>query len=311
VGQTERITLHAPRDAYFSYFNSPYTGHELGTSIDIYPDHQKYGGSVTSPINGIIYKIQKIKMGRKRNFPTEPYDFGIALKSDTDTNDIVRILHCVPELSINDRVDIGDHIGCTLRSRYFNYWTGPHYHVDVMNAKDFGRASKSYPLSLHNQFSIKGNLNLHESIQCEINQISEDILIAVSREYPTCYTEDLAGLAASCNESKSIGVLDGGISHYGHGGIWTESLDNISGKVELWGHSIGSISEVTSDYCLFKRGPSLEFKIDELSVRGLSCFIFSQSQLVRGLVPLMIIPSHRGQYANQLDEGDVCILSVQ
>lgn len=311
VGRTDKIILYAPRDAYFSYFNSPYTGHELGTSIDIYPNHQEYGGSVTSPISGTISKIQKIKMGRKRNFVTKPYDFGIALKPETDSDDIVRILHCEPDLKINDRVDIGDHMGFTLRSRYFNYWTGPHYHVDVMNAKDFGRASKSFPLTFLNPFSFNCSSHYHESIECEIIKVSEDILIGVSREYPICKADDLAGLAATCNESKFVGVLDGGVSHYGHGGIWTSSSGNIGGEVELWSHPIGRVSKATSEYCLFKKGPSLKFRIDGLPVKGLSCFIFSKHQLIQGLVPLLIIPSQRGQYTNVIDEGDVCILSAQ
>jgi hypothetical protein len=311
VGQIENIILYAPRDAYFSYFNSPYTGHELGTSIDIYPSHQEYGGSVTSPINGTINRIQKIKMGRERNFPTEPYDFGIALKPERDSDDIVRILHCIPEVGINDRVDIGDHIGFTIRSRYFNYWTGPHYHVDVMNEKDFGRASKSYPLTLCVAFSSRSKLIFQESIECEIIDVSEDILIAVSKDYPTCHADEIAGLAATCNESKTVGVLDGGVSHYGHGGIWTNSLGNIGEEVNLWNHPIGRVSKVTSEYCLFKKGPGLEFKIDGLPVRGLSCFIFSKHQLIQGLVPLLIIPSQRGEYTNVIEEGDVCLLSVQ
>lgn len=310
VGHTDQITLYAPRDAYFSYFNSPYIGHEQGSSIDIYPSYQEWGGSVSSPISGSIIRIQKIKMGRARNFPTEPYDFGIGIKPEGSADKIVRILHCVPDLDINERVDIGDHIGTTLRSRYFNYWTGPHYHVDVMNLQNFNRASKSFPIKLNGVVSCSGSKNSLESFECIITRVTEDIVTAVSRDYPSCNIGDLAGLVGITSDSKTSGVLDGGIPHYKHGGLWAGSQPMIGETVSLWNYPIGRISNTTTEYCIFKRGPQLKFKIDGMPVKGLSCFIFSPSQLIHKLVPLMIIPIQRGQFVKKLNEGDACVLSL-
>ena len=54
IGETKGIKLYSPEDAYFSYFNSPYTGHSQAAAIDIYPYHQQWGGPVTSPVSGKV-----------------------------------------------------------------------------------------------------------------------------------------------------------------------------------------------------------------------------------------------------------------
>ena len=63
VGSAAGIDLFAPVDAYFSYFNSPYVGHKQGTSIDIYPSHEEWGGPAYSPIAGQVIRVKKMRMG--------------------------------------------------------------------------------------------------------------------------------------------------------------------------------------------------------------------------------------------------------
>lgn len=69
VGKAAGISLLAASDAYFSYFNSPYTGHKQGTAIDIYPQPQKWNCFVPSPVSGQISKIKKVKMGKMKEVP--------------------------------------------------------------------------------------------------------------------------------------------------------------------------------------------------------------------------------------------------
>ena len=76
IGEAKGIKIHSPEDAYFSYFNSPYTGHAHAAAIDIYPYHQEWGGPVASPVSGKIVRLQKFRMGRKKEFPTEDFDYG-------------------------------------------------------------------------------------------------------------------------------------------------------------------------------------------------------------------------------------------
>ena len=83
IGDAKGIKLHAPKDAYFSYFNSPYFSHSHTSAIDVYPHHQDWNGPVLSPISGKIVRVQKTAMGRKKEFPTEDYDFGIAIQPET------------------------------------------------------------------------------------------------------------------------------------------------------------------------------------------------------------------------------------
>ncbi len=108
IGEAKGIKIYSPKDAYFSYFNSPYTAHSQAAAIDIYPHHQKWGGPVASPVSGKIVRIQKTKMGRKKKFPTEEYDVGIAIQPEETEIGIVRIMHCDPILKERDNVDLGD-----------------------------------------------------------------------------------------------------------------------------------------------------------------------------------------------------------
>ncbi|MHA2352262.1 MAG: hypothetical protein ACXABX_03995, partial [Candidatus Thorarchaeota archaeon] len=129
VGSAAGINIHAPEDAYFSFFNSPYIGHDIGSAIDIYPRHQEWGGDVVSPVSGKIVKTRKMRMGQPKQFPTHEFDYGIGILPEESDTDIVRIMHCEPDVSEGENVVLGDPIGRAIRSRYFNYWTGPHYHV--------------------------------------------------------------------------------------------------------------------------------------------------------------------------------------
>ncbi|MBE0527265.1 MAG: hypothetical protein IH631_10000, partial [Candidatus Thorarchaeota archaeon] len=105
IGEAKGIKLHSPTDAYFSYFNSPYFGHSHATAIDIYPHHHEWGGPVESPIVGKLVRTQKTKMGRKKEFPTDDYDFGIAIQPENSEGAIVRILHCKPTLKEGSTVE--------------------------------------------------------------------------------------------------------------------------------------------------------------------------------------------------------------
>ena len=52
LGVAAGVVLWAPSDAYFSYYNSPYIGHENGAAVDIYPAHASWDGPGFSPVDG-------------------------------------------------------------------------------------------------------------------------------------------------------------------------------------------------------------------------------------------------------------------
>ena len=118
VGSAKGINIHAPDDAYFSYFNSPYIGHSIGSVVDIYPNHQEWCGVIESPVSGKVVKIKKIQMGQPRNFPTEDYDYAVGILPEGSDDYIIRLLHCEPVVVEDEQVSLGDPIGKTIRSRY-------------------------------------------------------------------------------------------------------------------------------------------------------------------------------------------------
>ncbi|MCK5390462.1 MAG: hypothetical protein KAJ36_08220, partial [Candidatus Thorarchaeota archaeon] len=177
IGKAKGIRIHSPEDAYFSYFNSPYTGHAHAAAIDIYPFHQEWGGPVASPVSGKIVRIKKTKMGRKKIFPTETFDYIMAIQPEEADASILRMMHCKPSLKEGEIVDLGDTIGSTIRSRYFNYWTGPHYHVEIMHLDYFSRSTQSYPLELPFSFDSITARESSTEVEFLVETVTEDHII--------------------------------------------------------------------------------------------------------------------------------------
>lgn len=310
VGTAAGIDIHSPDDAYFSYFNSPYIGHSLGSAIDIYPSHQEWGGDVESPVSGRIVKIKKMKMGRPKQFPTDEYDFAIGILPESSDTKIVRIMHCIPTVAEGDSVDLGDSLGKSLRSRYFNYWTGPHYHVEILHLESFQRSSQSLPLELDYQFDSSQINPSRDSVEFIINTVTDDNIIGYAKNLGFSSIRDLYGLAASVSDRGDVGILDGGLSHYKIGGvIGTGSLPE-GELVSLNGSAIGSISDVKSGASLFLRGPSLFAFLDNIELRGLSCFIYPKQYTKEGFPQLILIPKFYGQFTDLFQTGQVCELRL-
>ncbi|MFW9850762.1 MAG: hypothetical protein ACFFF4_16670, partial [Candidatus Thorarchaeota archaeon] len=144
IGTANGIGIAIPDDASLSFHNSPYIGHRNQSSVDIYPAHEDWSGSAFSPVDGKVVRTQQIKMGKPRRFKTEEFDHAIGIQPIDNEESIVRILHCRPTIQTGDTISMGEEIGSLLRSRYFNFWTSPHYHVEVLNSQDFRRSSNSY-----------------------------------------------------------------------------------------------------------------------------------------------------------------------
>ena len=144
IGKANGVGIAIPDDAYFSFFNSPYIGHRNCSSVDVYPSHNEWAGPAFSPVKGTVVKLKQIRMGKKRKFETNEYDYATGIKPIDNEDSILRILHCDPTVKIGDEVAPGDEIGSLLRSRYFNFWTGPHYHIDVVNSKFFVKNYTTY-----------------------------------------------------------------------------------------------------------------------------------------------------------------------
>ena len=310
VGSAAGIDLFAPTDAYFSYFNSPYVGHKQGASIDIYPSHEEWGGPAYSPIAGQVIRIKKMRMGNEKIFSSDEVDYGIAIAPEGSA-DIVRILHCVPEVDEGITVEAGQRLGFLLRSRYFNYWTGPHYHIEIMNARDFCRSTRSYPLDVELAFVHQVQQESVSELECLITRVSDDVIMAVTNDSPIAASGDLVGHMAYCGSDRKQGILDAGVPHYNHGGILGLVMPVEGSTVTAWGTNIGCTVSPLDSRLPFKRGEIFQPVFEGEVIRGVSCFAFTRKQTRKGSPPVIIIPQHYGEFTGKFVEGDVGILSFK
>ncbi|MHA1964542.1 MAG: hypothetical protein ACXACG_17550 [Candidatus Thorarchaeota archaeon] len=306
VGSASGINIHAPDDAYFSYFNSPYIGHNNGSAIDIYPRHQEWGGDVGSPVAGKIVRIKKMRMGQPKQFPTHDYDYGIGILPEESDADIIRVMHCEPTISEGEAVNLGDHLGRTIRSRYFNYWTGPHYHVEILPLESFERSRKSYPLKLEYEFEPTRPHSTHKSIEFLIDSVTNDRIIGFADKLEHSTIGDLSGLAATIKDYTVVGIIDGGLSHYKIGGVIGTSGLAVESQIHLLESPVGTVRVIKSGVSIFMRGPSITSFLDDIEIRGLSCFIYSKHYTRKKTPQLILIPQRYGQFKGLFNEGDSC-----
>jgi len=310
IGDAKGIRLYAPKNAYLSYFNSPYFGHSHDAAIDIYPNNPDWNTSVLSPISGKIVRLQKTTMGRPKEFPTEDYDFGIAIQPEESKDTIVRVLHCEPTLKEGSIVDLGDMIGNTIRSRYFNYWTGPHYHVEVMDLDSFSRSTKSYGLELPFLFEARKSKNLVTESEFLVSVVNEDHIIGYPRSFAHTKIGDYGGLSAIDEKSNVVGILDGGISHYPHGGVIGHDKVTLNSTISLQNHPVGIVQRFLKGASFFTCNPSVKSYLDDRELRGLSCFAYPKDYNKHGISPLVLVPKEYREFIGKVSEGDLCVLRL-
>ncbi|UCE09325.1 MAG: hypothetical protein JSW61_10135 [Candidatus Thorarchaeota archaeon] len=308
LGNASGVDILAPDDAYFSFFDSPYPGHELRTAVDIYPAHREWNGPAFSPVDGTVVKIKKIKMGRKKQFASEAEDYGIGIQPIDYESLLVRVLHCRPNVKEGDSVEAGDEIGSIVRSRFFCRWTGAHYHVEVMKDKHFVRSTKSSVL----QTRFKPG-TLHGSfggwpLAVEVLEVGDDFMVAYCPRIQYIKSGDLRGHAAFSGHSGNFGILDAGIAHYSFGGLHGLA-DYGSGDVVLWNTLIGLGRSERKDSFVFDSNERLRFMLNGDEIHGLSFFTLTRRQSHRGSPPITLIPRKPLGFRKSATVGDVLELS--
>ncbi|MHA2140045.1 MAG: hypothetical protein ACXADF_01085 [Candidatus Thorarchaeota archaeon] len=309
IGVAGGISLYAHDDSYISYFNSPFIGHRRSSSIDVYPYDGSWDGPAFSPVNGKVVEVRKVAMGKKKVFPSSSHDYAIAIAPEGILDTVVRILHCQPSVSVGDKVSKGDYIGSLIRSRYFCYWTGPHYHIEVMQSRDFQRPSQSYPIIVE---SGKIRINMKETsnkFECEVLKCSKDIVVCTSRDYSYASNGSYTGHHVSGGQMR--GILDAGVPHYKIGGVVGDSTQNIAGQVNAWSNGIGNMSSSTGALKQFKIRPTIRIVLDGELMNGISTHLYPNKQLVKGIPPIFLIPRRYGQFVGTLKSGDQVILTIE
>ncbi|WP_255151700.1 hypothetical protein [Halorarius halobius] len=201
----------------FSLYNSPYSAHDRGRAVDLYPGEN--GGPAPSPVAGEVLDTRTVRCPPKAYAVDEDHLILV------DCGDVVaRILHVDPGVEAGDEVAVGESLGTLVRSGFFGQWVDDHLHVGFRDPdQNPYRASGSLPLALG----------------VDVAGVAWDGRGTVVETGPTHALLDApvsnrAGFVALASDE---GVpLDGGLAHYGGGG----TLAPHDGPVSLLGTEVGT-----------------------------------------------------------------------
>ena len=246
----------------------------------------------------------------KKVFPTSDADYAIAITPDENNEAIARVLHCTPSVSEGDLVAKGDSIGELLRSRYFCFWTRPHYHIEVMDPNHFQRSSQSFPLNpgFGAAQVISGN-DTHK-FECEVISCARDVIVAVAKKNAFVKVGDCYGHPAVLGDDRNIGLIDAGIPHYEHGGVIGIGNVQTGAKIRVWNTYVGQATDSSEGMTVFSTYLNLSVYLGQNRMRGISHHVYSKHQLANKHPPIFLIPPSYGQYEGKLNEGDRFVLST-
>jgi hypothetical protein len=242
----------------FTLYNSPYTAHDHGRAVDLYPGdatHPDPGDDsllAPSPVAGEVIETRTFRA------PAKPYaaddDHLILIDTAAGTDEIAtaegespvaRILHVDPAVRAGDRVTVGDPLGRLVRAGFFAPWVANHIHLGFRPPDaDLHRASGSLPLALDPSLRV-------EPVAWDgtgtVVAAGETYAVLDAPAHPSP-GDSFAGLAATVDTGaeRRTGVLDGGLPHYDGGGLlWAGAADPGCGDdspgraVELLGTRVG------------------------------------------------------------------------
>lgn len=210
-----RLPATALEDAVgFSLYNSPYVAHHSGCAIDLYPST----ASVRSPVAGEVCAIHEVAAPSRGYADDADYlmviDTGNGPGPAIETADgrpaLARVLHVDPAVCVGTPVAVGDYLGELLRSGYFARWVRNHLHLGFRHRdRDIYRASGSAPITISTgieplYWDGRGTITEVEASYARVRPHGLDDL------------DDGQWVALASEEGA---LLDGGLAHYGHGGI--------------------------------------------------------------------------------------------
>lgn len=214
IAECRDITLYVDEADFFSFTNSPYYAHRHMASVDLYPERGVR--EAYSPVEGTVLEARKLKVME---------DYFIAIKAG-ECGACVKILHAKPEVEVGERVRPGDIIGNLVWSPFYNYWTDPHIHIEVRPMDDRLRARGGYNLNPAPLMKrIRFDSNVPESFMVE-KVLDRYALLRPTLQIPSFIT------ALVLNFHGIPFTLEGGLTHYGHGALWSEREELPEGTLE-------------------------------------------------------------------------------
>lgn len=150
IATVNSLPFKIPKNLKYSFFNSPYPAHRLGTAVDVY-----FEDKALFPFEeGIISEIKKIRT--PKHVPIET-DYLMVVKVE---DLCLKVLHVSPSIRVGEKVYLGDEFGDLVVSGFFMPWSDKHVHFELRRCTDRYRARGALrvkPEILKLVKTIKGN----------------------------------------------------------------------------------------------------------------------------------------------------------
>lgn len=259
------------------------------TGIDLYPN-VLFGAVAVSPVEGVIYKIRRVKAPKSQLFEDAGHDTLTLIKSEENPERIIKILHVDTFGEEGDTLKLGKDLGTLIRSGYFGFQTPPHVHLEVRPAWD--------PMRVRGGCHIESLLNLNEIKTVE--KLSGTV-IESRLNYAQICLEGINGPGVAADVGGNPGLLDGGIPLYGWFVAHIPRRPN-DFKIKLLGKTIGTITNINNRTCVAN---CTEFRLKAEDIFVNVFFLLKPD----GRPTITLTPSTPG--GNQLEEFDEVTLSIE
>jgi len=274
------IKIYAPRQSRVSFFNSPYLAHFEHRAVDIYPLSSK----APSPVEGRVRYIYEFSAPKTKQFQMPTKEYLIAIETPISSEYLVRILHVKPGVMVGDYVNVDEPLGEMIRNGHFDTWTDRHLHVEIRPHDDLLRARGGLPIRVVLDGKSNDAESTSEKARCSKLACDEGLKLSafmgkvvalkprsVLVEGPKACIGPFVGIPVFVGEG--LGILDGGVPHYGFGGVLSLNAVNIGDPVFLGDVKIGRVVESFADgFSMFEAEP-FTIRLEDFSMKGISSYI--------------------------------------
>ncbi|WP_048147989.1 hypothetical protein [Palaeococcus ferrophilus] len=236
------LSFEVPENSWWSFYNSPYPAHRLGTALDVYfPEEALY------PLEGgIVVDTRKVRTPSyipvREDYLTVIRANGVCLK----------VLHVRPAVRKGERLTLGDPIGEMVASGFFSPWSNRHAHFELRPCEDAFRARGAFSLrSLIHPLVLSAKGDEFEVVECHGHY---------------CWARPVKRGEPSLTPLLSRGTpLEGGLPHYRYGALFGKT-----GKVSIFGLELPVVDRLSNGVSIFETN----FKVlaDGREIRGIGAY---------------------------------------
>jgi len=237
IARMRDVELHIPENAWYSFYNSPYTGHRNGTAVDVY-----FSDEALFPLSeGKVREIRKIDPPR-----FVPSDEEYLMIVEISPQSCLKVLHVKPHVSVGEKLTKFDPLGKQIISGFFRPWSDRHAHFEIRNCSDPYRARGAYPLDIQ-------ILSLVPSTS------RTEFVVEEKREYYYWLRPVKKDILSMTPLNYHGAGIEGGLPHYETGAVFG-SLDEIS----LFGYRIPirerrkKVSLFDADFSIYANGQRIK-----------------------------------------------------